>query len=191
MGQTITPASLTLEEFSRLPEGEVNYELQDGTAIAKMSPKRIHSSLQRTLLFLLSDWGNGQDCPLPGDAYPEWGICLQKNEQDWAPVPDVTYISDQKLAPFALENDFCPVAPELVVEIISPGQSFEAMTQKALDYLAAGVERVWIIGDRHRSLTIFAPDRPPLTYQGDQPVEDDLFPQLRFTVNELFKRAKI
>ncbi|QHV00751.1 Uma2 family endonuclease [Synechocystis sp. CACIAM 05] len=191
MGQTITPPSLTLEEFSRLPEGEVNYELQDGMAIAKMSPKRIHSSLQRTLLFLLSDWGNSQDCPLPGEAYPEWGICLQKDGQDWAPVPDVTYISDQKLAPFALENDFCPVAPELVVEIISPGQSFEAMTQKALDYLAAGVERVWIISDRHSTLTIFAPDLPPITYQGDQLVEDDLLPQLSFTVNELFAKAKV
>ncbi|WLT38446.1 Uma2 family endonuclease [Synechocystis sp. B12] len=100
MGQTTTPPPLTLEEFSCLPEGEVNYELQDGTAIAKMSPKRIHSSLQRTLLFLLSDWGNSQDCPLPGEAYPEWGICLQKDGQDWAPVPDVTYISDQKLASF-------------------------------------------------------------------------------------------
>ncbi|MBE9175179.1 Uma2 family endonuclease [Synechocystis salina LEGE 06155] len=189
MGQTVTSNNLTLAEFSQLPEGEVNHELEDGTAIAKMSPKRIHSSLQRTLLFLLSDWGNGQDCPLPGEAYPEWGICLQKDGKDWAPVPDVTYISDQKLAPFALENDFCPVAPELVVEIISPGQSFDAMTQKALDYLAAGVERIWIVGDR--SLTIFAPNRPPLTYQGDQLVEDDLFPRLIFTVDELFTKAKV
>jgi Uma2 family endonuclease len=63
------------------------------------------------------------------------------------------------------------------------------MTQKALDYLAAGVERIWIVGNR--SLTIFAPDRPPLTYQGDQLVEDDLFPQLTFTVNELFAKAKV
>jgi Uma2 family endonuclease len=191
MGQTITHLPLTLEEFSRLPEGEVNYELQDGTAIAKMSPKRIHSRLQPTIWSILEDWGGSTTADKKGSAYTEWAICLQKDGQDWAPVPDVTYISDQKLAPFAQENDFCPVAPELVVEIISPGQSFEAMTQKALDYLAAGVERVWIIGDRHRSLTIFAPDRPPLTYRGDQLVEDDLLPQLNFTVNELFKRAKI
>ncbi|MBD2653772.1 Uma2 family endonuclease [Synechocystis sp. FACHB-383] len=198
MGQTVTDKNLTLEEFSQLPEGEVNYEFQDGTAIAKMSPKRIHSCLQRALLFLLSDWGNREGCALPGEAYPEWAICLQKDEQDWAPVPDVTYISDGKLAPFNLENDLCPVAPELVVEIVSPGQSFEVMAKKAVDYLAAGVERVWIIGDaegtlraRHRSLTIFAPDRPPITYQGDRLVEDDLLPQLSFTVNELFAKAKV
>ncbi len=191
MGQTIIEKTLTLEEFLHLPEGEVNYEFQNGTAIAKMSPKRIHSRLQPIIWSILETWGESTNNAQKGSAYTEWAICLKKDGQDWAPVPDVTYISDQKLAPFNTENDFCPVPPELVVEIISPGQSFEEMTQKALDYLAAGVERVWIVGDRHRSLTVFAPDCPPITYQGDRPVQDNLFPQLIFTVNELFTRAKI
>jgi len=192
MGQTVTEKKvLTLEEFAHLPEGEVNYEFQNGTAIAKMSPKRIHSRLQPIIWSILEAWGESTDSDKKGSAYTEWAICLKQNDQDWAPVPDVTYISHQKLAPYPLENDFCPVPPELVVEILSPGQSFGEMTQKALDYLAAGVERVWIVSDRHRSLTIFSPDYPPVTYQGDRPIEDDLFPQLTFTVNELFITAKI
>jgi Uma2 family endonuclease len=188
---TDTSKSLTLQEFLDLPEGDITYELRDGQAIAKMSPKRIHSCLQRALLMILSDWGNDDNSPLAGDAYPEWAICLQRNETDWCPVPDVTYISDAKLADIDLGNEACPVPPELVVEILSPGQSFEEMTQKALDYLAAGVQRVWIVSDRERSLTIFAPDSAPMTYRGDQPIQDDLFPQLMFTINELFTKAKI
>lgn len=188
--ETVTP--LTLEAFLRLPDGDITYELKDGQAIAKMSPKRIHSCLQRTLLFLLSDWGNDGVCPLQGDAYPEWAICLKRNETDWCPVPDITYISEAKLAGIELDNDACPVPPELVIEILSPGQSFEEMTQKALDYLAAGVERVWIVSDRQpRSLTIFAPDTAPMTYLDDQAIADSLFPNLKFSVNELFKKAKV
>ena len=82
-------------------------------------------------------------------------------------------------------------SPELVVEILSIGQSFEDMTRKALDYLTAGVQRIWIISDRNRSLTIFAPDTPPITYQGNRPIQDDLFPGLTFTMAEIFVRAKI
>ena len=65
------------------------------------------------------------------------------------------------------------------------------MTLKALDYLAAGVQQVWVVSDRNRSLTIFAPDSPPLTYQGDQPIQADLFPGLTFTMAAVFAKAKI
>ena len=60
MSQTATasPPSITLAEFLQLPVGDITYEYQDGQAIPKMSPKRIHSCVQRVLLFMLSDWGN-------------------------------------------------------------------------------------------------------------------------------------
>ncbi|ANV85468.1 hypothetical protein AWQ21_01050 [Picosynechococcus sp. PCC 7003] len=183
--------SLTLQEFLNLPEGDITYELQDGQAIPKMSPKRIHSCLQRTFLIMLSAWGNNDDSLLVGDAYPEWAIALQRRGVDWCPVPDVTYISDAKLSDLDLSNGPCPVPPELVVEILSPGQSFEEMTQKALDYLAAEIKRVWLVSDQERSLTVFAPNTPPMTYRGNQVIEDDLFPQLRFTMDEIFNKAKI
>jgi Uma2 family endonuclease len=182
---------LTLEEFLNLPEGDITYELQAGQAIAKISPKRIHSRLQPVLWSILEDWGSSTDSVHQGFAYTEWAICLQREDEDWCPVPDVTYISDGKLADLDLANEACPVPPELVIEILSPSQSLEEMTRKALDYLAAGVQRVWLISDRHRSLTVFAPETPPMTYQGDQPIQDELFPQLAFTVNELFRKAKV
>lgn len=182
---------LTLEEFLSLPDGDITYELKNGQAIAKMAPKRIHSRLQPILWLILDTWGSEKNCPLKGEAYTEWSIRLKQNGKDWCPVPDVTYISDAKLTDITLQNEACPVPPELVVEILSPGQSFTEMAQKALDYLTAGVERVWIVSDRQRSLTIFAMDTAPITYFDHQPVEDSLFPDLNFTVQELFQKAKI
>lgn len=40
-----TKTKVTLEEFWVLPEGETAYELVDGRAIPKISPKYFHSSL--------------------------------------------------------------------------------------------------------------------------------------------------
>ncbi|MFM1842941.1 MAG: hypothetical protein RLZZ490_1679 [Cyanobacteriota bacterium] len=191
MLQTPTAPSLTLAEFLQLPAGDITYEYQDGQAIAKLSSKRIHSRLQPIIWSILEDWGTSPHNANPGSAYTEWAVCLKRHGVDWCPVPDISYIADAKLADLPLGNDACPVPPELVVEILSPGQSFEDMTLKALDYLAAGVQQVWIVSDRNRSLTIFAPDSPPLTYQGDQPIQADYFPGLTFTMAAVFAKAKI
>jgi Uma2 family endonuclease len=68
MGQTITQKALTLEEFRHLPKKEVE-ELQNGTAIAKMSPKRIHSQLQPILWSILEIWGETTESDKKGSTY--------------------------------------------------------------------------------------------------------------------------
>jgi Uma2 family endonuclease len=52
MTQAVT-RKLTLQEFLALPEGEPYYELIDGEAILKVSPKRFHCGVQKAFLFLL------------------------------------------------------------------------------------------------------------------------------------------
>ena len=39
-----TETQLTLEEFLALPDGDIYYELIDGQAIPKVSPKYFHST---------------------------------------------------------------------------------------------------------------------------------------------------
>lgn len=193
MSPTLTDISksLTLEEFLNLPEGDITYELKDGQAIAKPIPFYNHSRLQAVTCLLLDNWGDSENCLLVGNAYLSWVMSCKLNGRDWCPVPDVTFMSNARLATLDLDYGICSKPPELVIEILSPGQSFDEMTCKAIDYLAAGVERVWIVSDRQRSLTIFASDTAPMTYLDDQPIEDSLFPGLNFTVKELFKKAKV
>jgi Uma2 family endonuclease len=146
---TITNKSLTLQEFLSLidPDGDITYELVEGEAIPKMSPKRFHSRLTLALSSLLNNWNQGR-----GEVGIEWAITLKKNDRDWCPVPDLLYISYERLGDIPLTDDACPVPPELVIEIISPEQSFSSLSEKAVDYLNAGVSRVWIVvRERNRS----------------------------------------
>lgn len=89
------------------------------------------------------------------------------------------------------EDAPCPVPPELVVEIISPGQSFGALTEKATDYLKAGVDRVWVVDRQSVSLTSFTPDALPWTLKGEEPTHDPLLPGLSFPVADLFRGSSI
>jgi Uma2 family endonuclease len=114
-----TKAPLIVEEYLSLGKEDVTYELIDGEAVAKMSPKFFHSQLTLAIAMLVEEWNNNQ-----GIVGIEWAIRLQKNRRDWCPVPDLLYISYQRLGTLTLSDDACPTAPELVVEIISPEQSF-------------------------------------------------------------------
>lgn len=179
-----TKTKFTLQEFLALPETDITYELIDGQAVPKMSPKGFHAALQAALLTLIQVWCQGK-----GRIYPEWAIILKRNGEDWTPVPDLTYISYNRLSADWMLDEACPVAPELVIEIISPGQSFGDLAQKATDYLQAGVSRVWVVDSQARSITVFYPDAPPQTYKGTVVLTDQLLPGLQLTAQQVFQFA--
>ncbi|MEA5565444.1 Uma2 family endonuclease [Anabaena sp. UHCC 0399] len=179
---------LTLQEFLNLPpgEGDTTYELVDGKSIPKMSPKKHHSKLTRALLNLIE-----QSCEGKGEVYPELSVALTRRGKDWLPVPDLLYISNERLPSDWEEEGVCSVPPDLVIEIISPGQTFGQMAAKAQDYLNANVLRVWVLDSKARSITVFYPDAAPKTHMGDELITDSLLPELQFTDEQVFQKAKI
>ena len=179
-----TKTQLTLEQFLELPEGDITNELVAGEIIPKMAPKRFHSRLAIALCIMLEKWSKNK-----GEIGLEWAVILKKNGIDWVPVPDLLYISYDRLPKERFENEACPFPPELVIEIISPGQSFGNLAEKATDYLNAGVNRVWLVDSEAKSITIFYPDVPPQTKRGNEDLTDAILPDLTITVEQIFKQA--
>ncbi|MEM1168520.1 MAG: Uma2 family endonuclease [Cyanobacteria bacterium P01_H01_bin.35] len=179
---------LTLQEFIELPpgEGDITYEFIDGIAVAKMSPKKFHSKLTRALLYLIDEWCEGK-----GEVYPELAIKLIRKGKDWMPVPELLYLATERFPEDWEEDVACSVPPDLVIEIISPGQTYGQLNAKAKDYLDAGVLRVWVVDSKARSITVFYPDAPPQTYMANTLLIDSLFPGLELTAEQVFKKAGI
>ena len=180
------PRSLTLQDFLNLPDGGITYELVDGQAIPKMSPKKFHARLTRVLLNLLTGWAGDN-----GEAFPELAVTLERNGKSWVPVPDLLYLSQERFPEDWDEDGACSVPADLVIEIISPGQTFGEMSQKAEDYLAAGVKRVWVVDCKARSITVFYPDAAPQTFTGKTALTDDLLLDLQVMPEQIFQQAKI
>ncbi|MBD2484246.1 Uma2 family endonuclease [Planktothrix sp. FACHB-1365] len=177
---------LTLDEFLTLPETDLNYELINGEAVPKIPPKRFHSRIRGTLCTLLTQW-----CQNQGEIGIEWAVILKKNNRDWVPIPDLLYISYTRLPLDRFIDEACPVPPELVIEIISPDQTFGQMSEKAIDYLNAGVLRVWVIDPKAKTITIFYPDAPPQTKRDEAILTDNLLEGLQFTPQQVFQQAGI
>ncbi len=170
---------LTKAEFWAIADAaDVTYELIDGVTVAKMSPKYFHARATGKLYVILTDWAVNY-----GRVEIEWAIDLT---EAYTPVPDLSYVSFDRLPITWDENAACPVAPELAIEIISPGQTFGQMIQKASIYLSNNVLRVWIIDPSARTLTVLYADAAPVTYTGEQLISDPIFPELSIVTSQLF-----
>ena len=176
---------LSLQEFLALPQSSDRYELVDGKLVAKMNPTTPHSRVQKRLLRLIDDWCDETGI---GEVNPEWAVALKRLGVDWSPVPDLTYISSDRVPANWDGEGVCPGIPVLVVEILSPGQTFGQMTQKATDYLLAGVDRVWVVDTTASSVTVFQRDSLPQTFWSDGTIEDQRLPGLRLPVAHLFAK---
>lgn len=179
-----TKNKLTLQEFFALPAEDLNYEFVDGYAVPKVSPKYFHSTLQLALCFLLRTWCKGK-----GRVVPEWAIILKRQGEDWVPTPDLSYISYERLPASWKRNEACPIAPELIIEIISPGQTKRQFADKAKDYFEAGVSRVWIVDSEAINIKVFVANNSSQLYTGNMPITDSLLPGLKLTVQEIFEEA--
>ena len=174
-----TIKKLTKAEFWALADAaDITYELIDGIAVPKMSPKYFHARSARKILNILEEWAKDR-----GRAEMEWAFDLS---DDYTPVPDLIYVSFDRLPANWNENTACPVPPELAIEIISPGQTFGQMTQKASSYLTGGVLQLWVVDPAAASVTVFYVDRVPVTYMGNGIIKDDLFPELAISLDRIF-----
>jgi Uma2 family endonuclease len=177
---------LTLQEFLALPEGDVNFEFVDGQAVPKVSPKYFHSTLQSALYRLIRAWCKGR-----GRVVPEWAVLLKRQGEDWAPVPDLIYISYERLPASWKRNEACPAIPELVIEIISPGQTMKEFEDKAKDYFDAGVSRVWVVDPEAIVINVLASEGTRKIYTDTMPIVDTLFPGLELTTRQVFEEAEL
>jgi Uma2 family endonuclease len=86
---------------------------------------------------------------------------------------------------------FVGLVPDLVVEVLSPGNRAGEIKRKLRDYFLAGVRVVWVINPRTRACDVYtAPDRKK-HFTVSQPIDGgDVLPGFQFTVKELMDRAE-
>ena len=67
---------------------------------------------------------------------------------------DIAFLSSARM-PAGPPRGFLEVAPELVAEIISPGDRWQAVQQKIEEYFEFGVGQVWIVEPENRILSAY------------------------------------
>ncbi|MDE0638821.1 MAG: Uma2 family endonuclease [Candidatus Poribacteria bacterium] len=100
--------------------------------------------------------------------------------------PDVAFVSTERLSEEKLKG--FSVAPDLAIEIVSPSDKHYDVTEKALAYLKAGTQLVWVIEPIMKTVTVYRSetDSTLLNYE-DTLTGEDVVEGFSCPVAELFE----
>lgn len=102
-------------------------------------------------------------------------------------MPDVSFVSSDRLPVGDVGEAFVPFAPDLAVEIESPSNRKGETLEKIALYLDGGAQLVWLIRPLRRTVTVFRPGEPELVLRdGDTLDGADVVPGFSLPLAELF-----
>jgi Uma2 family endonuclease len=116
-------------------------------------------------------------------------VSKKKGNQDTVVQPDLVVICDES----KLDEQGCNGAPDIVIEILSPGNSRREMKDKFELYEASLVPEYWIVDPEHQDITIYTLDTSN-KYVGSKPfvatekVCSTVIVDLEVDVEEVFRK---
>ena len=116
----------------------------------------------------------------------EVGIYTHRNP-DTVRGADVLFISNERYAR-KKGTGFLDVAPDLVVEILSPNDRWTEVTQKLREYFAIGVRLVWVVDPQSRSVYAYRTLTDVREFSAsDDLLGEDVLPGFSVKVAQLFE----
>ena len=171
---------ITGDELARLPDHEL-CELVDGR-IVPMSPTHPdHGRIEVNVAAALRSFARTHNLGIVMTG--EVGIFTRWNP-DRVRGADVIFISHAQYERRTKTRGFLDVAPEMVVEILSPENRHVDMRDKVREYLAIGVRLVLVVDPDTRTIAAHRPDQAVLHFrEGDAVPCDDVLPGFILSVD--------
>ncbi len=169
------------------PETKPETEWVRGRALQKVSPTYRHGTMQMRVLFAMSAWVHAANC---GRVAPEWRFRVTPPGEITRPlVPDVAYVSYAELPEDATDDivDVPCMAPTFAVEILSPDDRADDVSDKIGTYLASGTSVVLVI-DPNAKIAAAHDLRGMRAYASTETFSHDALPGFALVFAELFAK---
>lgn len=189
MGATRSRTPFTYEDYKSLPEGMGRrYELMDGELSVVPSPTTAHQIVAQNLLYLLMRHVRATRCGRV--LHAPLDVVLGSGAQREVVQPDVVYVDRARAA--IITNDELAGAPDLVIEILSPGTKRRDRGYKRTLYERSGVREYWIVDPESSSVEAYSLGPtgfgPALRYTARSEMTSTVVPNLTAALAEVFER---
>jgi Uma2 family endonuclease len=173
-------------DLELLPDNGNRYEIIDGELLVTRAPHWKHQKVITELIQSLGSWSSQTNL---GEVVTTPGLVFTDDDNV---IPDLVWISTDRLARVLDESGHLLAAPELVVEVLSAGTDNERRDRevKRKLYAIRGVQEYWIIDWRRQQIEIFRRDSNGLplvaTLFGSDVLTSPLLSDFQQSVAEVF-----
>lgn len=102
-------------------------------------------------------------------------------------IPDVSFTRRDRLPPEGPAEGHGRVAPDLVIEVISPNDNASELEEKIEDFLSAGVPLIWVLDPDSKTIRVHRASGVDARLRvGDVLEGEDVIPNFRIEVRRLF-----
>ena len=179
-----TKTLLTIGQYSALDEPVgVRYELDRGELIVTPSPVPMHNIICGELHGRLNAWAKENNL---GQVLYEIDV---KIGEDTVRRPDLMFFLRERIKDIDLDQVPLPIAPDLVIEVVSKSDQADDLMLKVRQYLQAGVRAVWVLYRKTREAYRYTPEalQPSVinAERGGKFEEPELLPGFSLLLSEI------
>jgi len=164
--------------------GDKRYELVSGE-LRMMSPAGgEHGRVAMRIGLLL---GNHVEERKLGEVFAAETGFLLATDPDTVRAPDVAFVSAERYAELGNVRGYLPLAPDLVVEVVSPNDTSSQVEEKAMAWLRFGSELVLVVDPENQTVRTYRePESIEVRIIGELVDATDVVPGWRFDVERVF-----
>ena len=149
----VVATQVTADELFAMENDGYRYDLLAGNLI-RVSPAGFrHGRLAAEIAYRLRAFV-GDHPGLGVVVGAETGFRLSRNP-DTVLGPDAAVVRPERLPSPEVQSGYLELAPDLVVEIVSPSDRWTTVSEKVDSYLAAGVSLVWVVEPKARAVRVY------------------------------------
>ena len=179
-----TTQLMTAEELLRLPRGRFRYELVKGELITMSPAGSEHGAIVVNLTLLLGQHVKANKLGIVFGA--ETGFKIAE-KPDTVLAPDIAFISRERIPASGIPKEYWRGAPDLAVEVLSPGDATRKVDEKVRQWLSAGAKLVWTVNPKQKTVTVHSATRDALTLSEDDELSGETgVPGFHCRVSEIF-----
>ena len=104
-------------------------------------------------------------------------------DPDLVRAPDVAFIRRERVV---RTRKYYRGAPDLAVEVVSPGDSYSDVNEKVKMWLEHGTKEVWVVDERRETVQVYKQGSDVTLKKGDEIDGGDLLPGFRLPLEEIF-----
>jgi Uma2 family endonuclease len=175
---------ITVADLEKYPDDDgKRYELIEGELYVSAAPGLPH---QLVLVNLLGAFISYLKINPIGKIVPGAGAVFSNFD---AVIPDLVFVSNERWSQI-VANDRFSAAPEIVMEVLSPGSENrrrDLMAKRRL-YQKYGVQEYWVVDQENHSVLVYHYiETDEVTFNPSDALTSDLLPGFEIAVEDLFK----